>query len=150
MAVDTDSMLAQLRKVGTTPVLTWVDADGRPASSRVVVGDVAGGGVVLAQPAGVRISPGPANLMAHSHNERLWDLKSVCFPGQLTDPDGVLLFVAARQVGAVSGPVQQLHMLRDCGRAAQRYLDRRGLDRPKVSYRQVAELKGRAKALGID
>lgn len=43
-----------------------------------------------------------------------------------------------------------MKVMRNCGRSAQQYLDRRGLPRPAVDYRQVAEFKHRAKELGID
>jgi hypothetical protein len=144
-------LVGELAKLGTQPMITWVDEAGYPASARIALGDVSDDGVTVAMPAGVRFVAGRANVMGHFHNERMWDLESVLFRGRLEGEGGVWRFVPERQVGKVGrGPRDMIRVISEARRTAQRYLDKRGLPRPAVPWRQIQALKKRARELGID
>ena len=58
-------------------VLTGIDNDGYPVSVRVPTGpyDSATGELPVSLPDAVDGAEGPANLLCHSHDEKLWNLQ---------------------------------------------------------------------------
>ena len=151
MSVDLTTLQEELAAIGTTPVLNWTDREGYPASARVDV-RVDGGKVHIDMPAGVTFNEGAASLMAHYMNERLWDLKSVVFRGALAPGEGsTWTFTPTKQVGSGRmGLRDGIALMRGATASANRYLDKRGMDRPKIAWDELKEMKKRAKEVGID
>jgi hypothetical protein len=124
-------------------VLTVLDADGYPASVRVDTRtyDADTGRLPAALPDELRPIEGPANLLCHYHDEKMWKLKAIQVRGRLEKRDGEWDFVTTS-----FNPPSKLAVvafLKGTGTAAQKYLDRRGLERPEVNWVAVHELKRR-------
>ena len=66
-------------------VLTGIDNDGYPVSVRVPTGayDSATGELPVSLPDAVDGAEGPANLLCHSHDEKLWNLQMITVKGTL-------------------------------------------------------------------
>ena len=86
------------------PVLTTVDADGRPIPVRARLASVRDDGFTLHLPTGAVHRPsGPACLTFHAHPKRFTGQENVSFVGDVTsEGDGTARFVVARQLGAFS------------------------------------------------
>jgi len=134
-AARTAAALADYRSA----VLTWVDADGGPASTRVRPTVGADGRLLIAGDAGVRA--GPASLLCHSHDERLWSQRSFVTVGSLHRADGRWAFASERFIeGASRSPLRVVRMFRDARSTTRRYLGKRGLSRPTVAWDEFAAL----------
>lgn len=90
--------------------------------------------------------PGPASILYHRHDERLWKLRSCLIVGRLEKSDSEWAFVAERFVPGmgVGGPLSYLRFLRKGRSTAARYLERRGLPRPEVAWDEIGLLLDRA------
>jgi hypothetical protein len=124
-------------------VLTVLDADGYPTSIRVDTStyDGATGRLPVAMPDVVRAVEGPANLLCHYHDEKLWKLKALHVKGRLEKRDGEWDFVTTG-----FKPPSKLELfafLKGSGISAKKYLDKRGLSRPEVNWDSVNEIKRR-------
>ena len=86
--------------------------------------------------------PGPASILYHRHDDRLWKLRSCLILGQLRREVDDWLFVPERFVPGmgVGGVFSYIRFLRQGRRTATRYLRVRGLDRPTVEWDEVASL----------
>ena len=86
--------------------------------------------------------PGPASILYHRHDERLWKLRSCLILGQLGEDDDEWLFMPERLVPGmgVGGISSYIRFLRQGRRTATRYLEVRGLARPAVQWDEVASL----------
>ena len=96
-------------------------------------------------PDAVRAVEGPANLMCHYHDEKMWKLKAILIKGRVENRDGAWVFVST----AFSPPskLEVLSFIKGrAGTSAQKYLDKRGLKRPAVNWAAVKEIKRRVKA----
>lgn len=124
-------------------VLTALDADGYPLSvrvkTRVYSGDT--GRLPVALPDVLGAAEGPANLLCHYHDEKLWKLKAFQVRGRLEKRDGEWDFVTTSFTPP--SKLQLFVFLKGTGTAAQKYLDRRGLKRPDVNWESVNEIKRR-------
>lgn len=128
-------------------VLTGTDAAGYPLSVRCTPRlDEATQSVLVALPPGADLRPGSASLLCHSHDERLWHLRSCNLRGTLEhDERGWLL--RPRQFipgGGIGGPLATLRTLREMRRTAARYLAKRGLPPPPIPWERVEEAKATA------
>jgi hypothetical protein len=122
-----------------TAVLTWVDADGGPASRRVQPTVATDGRLLIADDAGVHA--GPASLLCHSHDERLWSQRSFVTVGSLQHADGQWAFTCERFIeGSSTSPLRVVRMFREARSTTRRYLARRGLSRPAVAWDEFAAL----------
>jgi len=124
-------------------VLTVLDADGYPASVRVDTRtyDAATGRLPAALPDVLRPVEGPANLLCHYHDEKMWKLKAIHVKGRLEKRDGEWHFVTTS-----FEPPSKLELfafLKGTGTSAKKYLDKRGLNRPDVNWDSVNEIKRR-------
>jgi hypothetical protein len=124
-------------------VLTVLDADGYPLSVRVDAHayDAGTGRLPAALPDVLDAAEGPANLLCHYHDEKLWKLKAIQVRGRLEKRDGEWDFVTTS-----FEPPSKLALfafLKGTGVAARKYLDRRGLKRPEVNWASVDEIKRR-------
>lgn len=92
------------------------------------------------------VSPGPASLLYHRHDERLWKLRSCLITGELTVEADLWILRPARFVPGmgVGGPLSYLRLLVNGRRTASRYLEARNLARPQPAWDEVMALLGRA------
>lgn len=127
-------------------VLTGVDAEGYPVSIRVNPRDydAATGTLPVSFPAALPVVEGPANVLAHSHDEKLWHLNMIQIKGRLESRDGGWVFQSTN-FNAPS-KLAFVQFVRNNSTAAQKYLDKRGLKRPPVNWSAVKEIQRRAKA----
>ena len=127
-------------------VLTVLDSDGYPGSIRVDprAYDPVTGELPAPVPDALRAIDGPANLLCHSHDERLWKLKMIPIKGRLENRNGTWVFVST----AFNAPsrLAMLVFLKGTRVSAQKYLDKRGLKRPEVDWAVVKEIQRRVKA----
>lgn len=127
-------------------VLTAIDADGYPASVRVPTGayDAATGELSVPLTCPVTFTDGPANLLCHSHDEKLWNLQMVTVKGTLEKREGAWVF-CSRSFQPPSR-LAMVDFVRNTRRSAQRYLDKRSLARPAVNWAAVKEIQRRARS----
>jgi hypothetical protein len=135
-----------------SPVLTGVDGDGYPFSIRCTPKlDEAQQVLRVSLPGWTWIVPGPASLLCHAHNHLLWDLRSFMIRGTLEPAGGeTWLFRPARFVpgigiGGLAGMARFALAKR---RTARRYLERRGLTRPRIDWEQLKASQARALGKG--
>ncbi|MCC9074657.1 hypothetical protein FKZ61_000820 [Litorilinea aerophila] len=101
---------------------------------------------IPAPPDDLGLEPGPACLLCHRHDERLWNLKSFVVRGRLLhDKEGWAFtpekFIPGMGIGGLWGYVRFVLTGR---RNTRRYLAARGLPRPKVPWGDwSAVLEGR-------
>jgi hypothetical protein len=133
----------------SNPVLTGVDADGYPLSIRCAPEiDEAQQGLRVSVPAWTRMPPGAASLLCHRHNQLLWNIRSFMVRGTLEPVGGEswLLrptrFVPGIGNGGLAWMVRFAIAKR---RAARRYLERRGLARPRIDWAQLKAVQARAR-----
>lgn len=128
-------------------VLTGVDHTGAPYSVRCrPVLRAAEQVVQIALPPAAPLQSGPACLLCHTHNARLWNLKSLVVRGQLEQPAGDAAWVFRPESFlpgmGIGGWRSYVHFVRH-GRAATRaYFARRGQPTPKVDFETVLTLFG--------
>jgi len=127
-------------------VLTSVDSEGYPVSIRVNPRDydAATGTLPASFPSASPVVEGPANVLAHSHDEKLWHLNMIQIKGRLESRDGDWVF-QSMNFDAPS-KLAFVEFLRANSAAAHKYLDKRGLKRPPVNWSAVKEIQRRAKA----
>ncbi len=135
----------------SSPVLTGVDNDGYPVSIRCAPQlDATAQVLRVSLPACTGIRPGPASLLCHEHNQLLWDLRSFLVRGTLESIGGETWlfrpkrFVPGVGIGGLTGIVRFAVAKR---RAARRYLQRRGLARPRIDWVQLKALEARARQM---
>ena len=124
-------------------VLTVLDADGYPASVRVDTRtyDATTGKLPAALPDVMRPVEGPANVLCHYHDEKMWNIKAIQIKGRLEKHNGGWVFAST----SFNAPTKfaMVSALRSASTRAQKYLDRRGLKRPEVNWVAVNEIKRR-------
>jgi len=90
-----------------------------------------------------RIQHGSASLIFHMHDELLWNLKSFLITGSLERDEKGYKLVPRRfipGVGIGNFFLSLIQLIRDGRRTAKRYLDRRGLSRPKIPWKDINDL----------
>jgi hypothetical protein len=126
-------------------VLTGVDADGYPVSIRVNSRDydAATGALAVTFPSAFHAVEGPANVLAHSHDEKLWKLNMIQIKGRLESRGEDWVFQSTKFEAPTK--LAFVQFLRSNRASAQKYLDKRGLKRPPVNWDAVKEIQRRAK-----
>ena len=116
-------------------VLSGLDDDGRPVALRGRA-RVEGERVLWPATPGTGLTAGPAALLCHSHDEKLWNLRSFQARGRIDRDDDGWEFRAHRVVDGtgMSGPLGDLAAFVAARRRAGRYLARRGVERPRVDW----------------
>lgn len=129
-------------------VLTAVDKAGAPVLLRTTV-NVASGGYRVDVPDDVPVAEGPAGLLVHRHDDKLWNLYNASVRGELiADGNGWLLKPdrlvepGARHKGSA---LDQLRILRETKAATKRYLERRGLARPVIPWADYRAIRSRVR-----
>lgn len=117
-------------------VVSALDDDGQPFSARCEVTAGEEPRLALALPEGLPLETGPACLLFHRHDERLWNLKSFVVRGRLRrDERGWWLEAEQFVPGAgIGGLLSYWRFLRDGRRTTARYLAKRGLARPEIPW----------------
>ena len=86
------------KALGTFPeaVVTAVDADGYPVSVRQAAPryDADTGHMLVAWPEHVAVTEGPANLLCHYHDEKLWNIRALQIKGRLERRGNDWIFVS--------------------------------------------------------
>jgi hypothetical protein len=139
-----------VKHLGTfsSAVLTGLDKHGYPYSIRCQpVIDHARKVLVIHPSEGIEILPGLGCLLCHSHDERIWNLKSFIARGLIEREEDLLLFRPHQFIPGmgIHGLKGYLRFVADGRRNAKRYLEARGLKRPKVAWNEMEELMVLAK-----
>ncbi|MEU8591185.1 pyridoxamine 5'-phosphate oxidase family protein [Streptomyces sp. NPDC048664] len=137
---------ALLARFGTA-VLAARDAAGAPVLARTRPLATAEGFAVDAPP-GLAVAPGPASLLVHRHDELLNHMSNAVVRGELrASGDGWLLVPSAVVEPMGTGrPTDAIRVLRRTKRATRRYLERRGLPRPRVRWDEFRALASAARS----
>jgi hypothetical protein len=130
---------AVLARYGSV-VLAARDESGAPTLVRTTV-TTEGAGYRVAVPQDVAVVEGPASLLVHRHDERLWNLHNANVQGVLRADDDGWVLVPGRVVDPNQGTLQTL---RACRAATRRYLERRNLARPGIPWGQYKAIRARA------
>jgi hypothetical protein len=127
-------------------VLTGLDADGYPVSIRANsrTYDATTGRLPVSPPSALHIAEGPANLLRHSHDEKLWHLNAIQIKGRLENRDDEWVFQSTN-FDAPSKLVL-VQFLAGTRKAGQKHLDKRGLQRTPVNWSAVNEIRRRGAA----
>jgi hypothetical protein len=132
-------------------VLTGVDEAGFPFSVRCrPVVDTQTHTLRIDAAPGVSLVPGPASLLGHSFDAKLWNLRSFVVRGRLeSTPEGWVFHPAQFIPGSgMRGLFDQFITLGECRRAAAKYLRARSLPRPAVPWDEINRLHREAKRPG--
>jgi hypothetical protein len=130
----------------SSAVLAAFDAGGRPTLLRTQPRvDRDGPRFAVDVPAGEELRAGPASLLCHSHDEKLWNLRSFVVRGTLARDGAGWFLRPERYVPGADrmGPLTMVRTLRDLRRTARSYLDERGLERPRIPWEEYEALKAR-------
>jgi hypothetical protein len=134
-------------------VVTIVDVDGYPVSVRQYAWryDAATGELLVQIPETLRAAQGPANVLCHYHDEKLWNLRAIQIKGRLEQRCGEWAFVSTAFTPPASGQLRSLWQLGKRMRtSANNYLRRRGLERPQVDWMALKTLQRRAREFASD
>ena len=129
-------------------VLTGLDADGYPYSVRCRPWADSTTRVLRVQLlAYASIQAGPASLLCHEHDENLWNLRSFLVRGTIAREDSEWIFQPQRFVpgAGVEGTRGMVRFLTGSRRNAKRYLQKRGLSRPRIPWKAINEIKAQIK-----
>lgn len=125
-------------------VLTVTDHDGYPFSVRVATRSYdATTGELSVSPVHIpHAVDGPANLLCHSHDEKLWNLQMLNVKGTIEKRDTAWVF----RTKSFEPPSKLaiLDFVRNARRSARKYLDKRGLAPPEVNWAAIKEIQRRA------
>ena len=126
-------------------VLTGVDAAGYAVSIRVDPAkyDATTGTLPAVFPTGLNVVEGPANLLSHSHDDKMWHLNMIQVKGRLERRNDGWVFQSAHF--DAPSKLALVQFLKGASASAQKYLDKRGLKRPPVNWAAVKEVQRRAK-----
>ncbi|MGW2698704.1 pyridoxamine 5'-phosphate oxidase family protein [Streptomyces sp. NPDC001340] len=140
---------AQLARYPTA-VLAARDASGAPvlARTRTVPADR---GFTVCPPADCVAVPGPASLLVHRHDERLNHMTNALVRGELSRTGDGLLLVPGKVLEPMGSgrPSDAPRVLRRAQRATDRYLEHRGLPRPRVEWDRFRALAASARRPGL-
>ncbi|MGT2532566.1 pyridoxamine 5'-phosphate oxidase family protein [Streptomyces nojiriensis] len=139
---------AQLASLPTA-VLAGRDASGAPVLTRTRPRPTPAGYLVDV-PVDCPVERGPASLLVHRHDERLDHMYNALVRGDLRRTDAGWLMVPSTVIEPMGSgrAADALRVLRRTKRSTDRYLERRGLRRPKVQWDQFRALADPAPRAG--
>ncbi|WP_405884607.1 pyridoxamine 5'-phosphate oxidase family protein [Streptomyces sp. NBC_01136] len=122
-------------------VLAARDASGAPVLARTRPVPT-GNGFAVEVPTDCATTAGPASLLVHRHDQHLNHMHNALVRGTLEATDGGWLLVPTKVVEPMGTgrPTDAIRLLRSTRRATARYLERRGLDRPRVQWDEFRAL----------
>jgi hypothetical protein len=125
-------------------VLSGTDAEGYPCSVRCIPAPDHGAQTLrVAIGTDLQMRPGPASLLCHSHNDELWDLRSLNARGTMErDAQGWFLrpIAVIPEMGA-DNPIAIIRTIRHLRRTAANYFKQRNLPRPTVPWDKLEAVK---------
>lgn len=124
----------------SSAVLTSTDTSKYPFSVRCKPKpDISGEVLRVELPTYMPVQPGPAGMLFHSHDESLWNLKSMSLRGLLDkDSQGWFFRPLKYTPGAgIGGMMALLKFVRDGRRNTRKYLEKRNLPRPAIDWHSV-------------
>ena len=106
--------------------------------------DTQTGELTATLPDALRAAGGAANLLCHFHDEKLWNLTAIQVKGRLEKRRDAWVFVST----SFTPPARLtlISLMRRMATAANKYLAKRGLERPPVNWAAVKEVQRRARA----
>ncbi|MCV7425131.1 hypothetical protein [Mycobacterium montefiorense] len=128
-------------------VVTAVGVEGHPVSVRQHSSryDAQTGEMPVLIPTSVAPAAGPANLLAHSHDEDLWNLRIVRVTGRLESRGEGWVFVStAFTPPSPDGFKSRWQMAKAMRRSSRRYLAARGMAHPKVNWPIINSMQRQA------
>lgn len=128
-------------------VLTMMsDIDGYPVSIRVDTGsyDSTTGELAAVISDSLRPTVGPANLLCHYHDEKMWSLKFVHVVGRVERRGQCWVFTSTKFAPPPAGGL--LGFVRSLSTSATKYLGKRGLERPSIDWRTIKDIQRQAKS----
>ena len=140
-----DNIVKQLSNFPNA-VLTGIDTGGYPFSLRCTPHvDEIRKVLLITHSGDEHIQPGPAGLLCHSHNEKMWSLKSFQILGSLELAEQGWIFHVERSIPDSSqGLIDRIKGLNKPFADAKKYLEKRGLPRPKVDWDGIKSLRKEA------
>jgi hypothetical protein len=104
--------------------------------------ELASGWLAFAVEDAPTVTEGPASLLFAKHDERLFKLRSFLLKGNLRLVDREWRFIPTAFVPGmgIGGLASFVRLLRQGRRSARWYLEKRGLSRPKVDWKEVKAL----------
>ena len=98
-------------------------------------------------PSDTFLQPGPADLLCHSHNDQVWDLKAFQVLGKLEQGEQDWIYYPEQFVpgAGLQGPLDQIRALFKARADAKKYLQKRNLPRPKVQWDELNQVKAEAR-----
>jgi hypothetical protein len=125
-------------------VLTVIGDTGYPFSVRCTPEpDISNQVLRIKLPSYSSIQLGPASLLCHEHDELMWNMKSFMITGSLERDDKGWKLVPRRfipGIGIGNFFLGLIKMIRDGRKTAKRYLDKRGITRPKIPWNEIQDL----------
>jgi hypothetical protein len=128
-------------------VLTALDPVGYPVSVRQAAPpyDPATGKFTVLWPPDLPVAEGPAAVLCHYHDEKLWNIKQLQIKGRLEREADQWVFTSTDFRPLPRSQLTALwHLARNTRKAGRRYLGRRGLEMPRVNWKAVQEVRRRA------
>lgn len=125
-------------------VLTARDGEGYPYSFRCRPEQDRQAGILrIDLSEGTNVQPGPASLLCHSHDDKLWNQKIFLIRGRLEETGDGHAFRPERFVPSIGtgGPIGTVRMLLGVRKASAAYLKKRNLERPRIPWAEIAALK---------
>lgn len=128
-------------------VITMVDQAGYPLSIRChpQIDDTAQVLRIALDPGIDETWAGPASILCHAHDERLWRMTNMLVRGTLErapNADDTWLFRPLRVIrGQSRSPIYFVRTLVASRRAAQRYLALHGVSRPPIPWQRIHEAR---------
>jgi len=128
-------------------IFTALSFDGYPVSvrQRSPRYDAETGEMRVRIPASVAVAPGPANLLAHYHDENLWNLTMIRIKGRVERRSKDWVFISTEFTPTPRGRLKpRWLMAKAMRRASRRYLATRDLKRPEVDWATIKSLPHQA------
>jgi hypothetical protein len=129
-------------------VVTAMGPNGYPVSVRQqsLRYDARTGEMTVAIPALLAALAGPANVLAHHHDEDLWNLRAIKIRGRIERRGDDWVFISEAFAPPPRGQLRTLvRLARTLRRSADQYLAKRGLTRPEINWAAVDTLQQRAR-----
>jgi hypothetical protein len=125
-------------------VLNAVDARGFPFSVRQLTlpFETATGTMPVVLPDALGAVAGPASLLCHFHDEKLWNLRAIQLRGRIEKGE-----VGWRFVATAFTPPAGWRTIPNMRQTAMKYLAERGLPLPKVDFDAIGRLWTRARQI---
>jgi Pyridoxamine 5'-phosphate oxidase len=115
-------------------VMSWLDTTAAPTSVRAALSPTSRG-LLRIEDAPPHLRPGPASILCHTHNAKLWNQRSFLATGQLNTNGSGWTFTPQHFVPGMSGnPVAMIKFLHAARSSAHNYLAHRAVPRPTIPW----------------